>query len=284
MIQHGGDSTGYGAQVTWYRDEGVVVISLCNIRHDWFPTHVRADRVVPKILFGESYTLPPEFIVPGAGADRVRGSYELATGGKLVVRRTRGQLEIGAEGEDAAAVLTGATEEQRKAWADLSAKMKLAFEGLLKGDFALFDAASGEGSHGFREAVLNELRTLGKDKGDVTAIRVLGTSPAGFPKDSLATLLRFDYDRGGPLFYRVVWADGHIAATSDKTATLSATTPIQAQSDRLFVGWDIIAEKGFQLTVELEGERVAGIVLFRENRGFSNPAGSGSYWPAKRLN
>jgi CubicO group peptidase (beta-lactamase class C family) len=283
MIQHGGDSTGFGAQVTWYKDEGVVFISLCNIRHDWFPTHVRADRVVPKILFGESYAVPPAFMTSGAGADRITGTYELATGGKFVVRRDRGQLEIGAEGQDAATILAGAAEEQRPAWADQSAKTKLALEGLMKGDFALFDAATGEGGRGFRNAVVEELRALGKDKGDLKAIQVIGTSPAGYPSGALATLLRFDYDRGTPLIYRVVWTNGVVAATSDRTAALSAATPIQAQSDRLFVGWDIIAEKGFQIAVESAGERVTGITLFRDNKGFSIPAGSGSYWPAKRL-
>ncbi len=283
LIQHGGDSTGFGAQVSWYRDEGVIIISLCNIRHDWYPTHIRADRVVPKILFGESYALPPAFLATGPAADRVIGSYGLATGGRLVVRRTRGQMEIGADGQDAVSILTGATEEQRQAWADQSARIKRALEGLMAGDFAAFDAVSGSGGQWFRNAVLEEIRTLGKGRGEVKAIHVVGTSPAGFPKDSLATLLRFDYDRGEPLFYRVVWDRGHVAATSDKNTGLAAVIPIQPQSDRLFAGWDIIAEKGFQLTAESEGEKVTGITLFWETRGFSNPAGSGSYWSAKRL-
>jgi len=282
-IQHGGDGTGFGSQVSWYRDEGVVIISLCNIRHDWYPTHVRADRVVPKILFGESYVVPPAFAGPGPGADRVVGTYELATGGRLVVRRTRGQLEIGADGQDAVAVLTGPTEEQRKAWAGQSEMMKAAFEGLMKGEFALLDKASGKGGAEFRDLVREELENLGRDRGEVKAIHVVGTSPAGYPKDALSTLLRFDYGRGDPLVYRVVWDGGQIGATSDRNAGLAAVFPIQAQSDRLFAGWDILAEKGFQVGVESEGKRVTGITVFWDRPGFSNPAGAGASWVARRL-
>jgi hypothetical protein len=133
---------------------------------------------------GESYTRPPAFVpFDPAIAEQVGGAYQLPSGGRLVIQTARGRPQIGAEGQDAVTVLTGATEDQQKAWAGQSDKIKLALEGLLKGDYAAFDAVSGAGGRWFRDAIVMELRTLGKGKGDVTSIRVkpnpMGCSSAG---------------------------------------------------------------------------------------------------------
>ena len=278
LIHHGGDSVGFGADVAWYRDARVLVVSLCNVRHDWFPTHIRADRVVRKILFGEPYTMPPVFV--GASSDssggvltggslqeETAGSYRLPSGGTFVIRQFRGQLQIGARGQDAVAVLAGADKAQEATWTEQSACLQRAFDGLVRGEFAPFDSTAGPGGRDFREAVLQEIKTLGG--GQVSRIEVVGTSPAGYPPGALSTLLHLEYEGGKVVPYRVSAINGTIMATSDRCADLCALTPLQVQREGLLAGWDLVAEKGILVAVRKEGGHVAEIGLFRDNLRWS---------------
>lgn len=169
--------------------------------------------------------------------------------------------------------VTGADEEETKTWANVSERIKLAFEGLLKGDFAVFNAAAGEDSQGFRNAVIDELRSLGKGKGSIKRIKVSGTSLGGFPAKSLATILQLEYENSATLSYKVQSLNGNILGTSDKAPPLSVMTPIQAKSDELFVGWNLLTEKGFQITIERAQDRTIGITIYRDNQ----------QWPARRV-
>lgn len=272
LIHHGGDSTGFGALVSWYKEENLFIINLCNIRHDWYPTRIRADRNIPKILFGESYTLPPDFIAAGTNlVEDVVGTYQLPTGGKLTIQMFSGQLQIGAVGQDAVTVLTDANEEQQKTWINLSELSKRSVEGLFKKDFAAFDKASGNNPN-FRNAVIDELSTMAKGKGDFKEVKVLGTYPPGFP-NHIAALLQIEYEKGN-VIYRIHWNGETIGATFESLIPLTALTPLQAKSNDLLVGWHIILEKSFQITVERAQGSVTGIKFFRDNR----------QWLAERIN
>jgi len=242
-IQHGGDGIGSGSQFTWYKDEDVLLIVTCNIRHDLFPTIIKASYTIPKIIFGEQYSSPPDFVPENPEvATKAAGDYRLQSGGHLLVRRLRNQLEIGAEGQDAVNLLRGASLSERQQRTQLSAKAQTIFEGTVRGNFDAMAAAlpPGDTIGYWRDGWPDEMRALEGNKGAFKSIDVLGTYPGGEP-DSMHTLLRFNFEKGFSL-YIVSWENGYFAGSNTRAPDLAAVTPLQAVSAKTFAGWDIATE------------------------------------------
>jgi CubicO group peptidase (beta-lactamase class C family) len=275
IIQHGGDTPGgFGAQLWWFKDENTIVISLCNVRYEYdsYATRIKADYTVPKIIFGEEYKMPPAFI-PSRAPTEFGGTYQLPSGGKLVIGVERGTLEIGANGQDASDVLNEPDAKESEMRAELSRKFQSVFEGFVKGDFGLLASALGTNLDGvraakFRDALADEIKQLGKDKGDLKSIETLGTTPAAIPKGVMTTILRFNYENGSGT-YMVKSRNGEIVSTDLRAPRLSAVTPLQMASDRSLIGWNILSSKGFRLDFEVQSGAITGVIIHGDSHEWS---------------
>lgn len=277
VIWHGGDSDGFGSILSWYGDENVVMIGLCNVRHDWYPTRIKADEIVPKIIFGENYIAPPAFIAADPKMlKRVVGTYQLASGAKLIVRMEEGQLEIGAKGQDAVDILREADEKELQRRAHLTATTKNILNAYLAGDMTPLNEV-GASDPDFQKAIGDEIKELGQGKGALKSFDVLGTCEAGqYSPKVHNTIVQLNYENGHG-YYKFRWTPKILQGTYVKSATLSAVTPLQAQSASSFVGWNIMSWKptnGFRVSFKLVGGAVTELSLHRDKQ----------QWSARRVN
>jgi CubicO group peptidase (beta-lactamase class C family) len=273
-ISHGGDGDGFGSYFGWFRDDRVLIISLSNVRHDLYPTHVKADEVIPGIIFGQPYDTPPAFIRGSLRLkSRLVGTYRLNSGGELVVRIERGELHIGAAGQDAVDVLREGDQKELAERASLTSKTRGILEAYLRGDMSPL-VEVGADDPDFQKSIGDEIKEIGDGKGRFQSFDVLGTAPAGEPGVH-NTFLRLNYERGsGP--YRFRWRGNRLDGTYIKSSALATLTPLQPESATAFVGWNIMSwdeTKGFKLYPALEKGEVTGI---RVRRGESE-------WVARKL-
>lgn len=272
-IQHGGDSIGFGAQFNWYRDENILMIVLCNIRHDWFPTIIKASRSIPNIIFGEKYDAPPAFLATDPKMmKKALGTYQLPSGSKLVIQMTRDHLQIGADGQDATDILREGDDKDLKLRAELSLKAVVVLEGMAKSDFAAMAASipPDDDIKFWRDGWPDEMRALSEGKGSFKRVEPLGTSGSGNP-DLMNTFVRFVFDKGSSP-YKVVWRNGQIVSLETKAPALSALTAVQARSKNDFVGWNIMnwgTPKIFTVNLIMKDDIVIGLVIKRDGKEWS---------------
>jgi CubicO group peptidase (beta-lactamase class C family) len=268
LIQHGGDYLGTGAQLQWYADERVVMITSTNVRHDLFPTRNRTDRVIPKIVFGGEHPHPPAWVENQPLLRSVVGEYALPTGGVLVVHERAGRFYIGARGQDAVDLLMPASEDTAGRRARLTATCRSAFDAMRAGNNREFASASGLPKAGaeFAEAVRREIDALARGKWLHTEI--LGTFASGYPRgnplDYETTLLRLVFEKGESM-YTVRWANDRIAATDVPTFTAAAETPIQANAEGDLVTWNIVFSTGTRFAPRRVDSRVTSLVIHAQN-------------------
>lgn len=254
LAQHGGDHLGTGADLKWWIDDEVILVTSTNVRHDFYPTRNRVDRVVPGILYGERAEPDvPAFVRSDlAPPAALPGAYRLPSGGTLHITIVNGRTFIGAEGQDATALLAPASTEAAAERAWRSTTLRTAIENLMRGDPAAFDVLTGSTAtqHDFRDAVKDEIAALGK--GNVTSVALLGSFASGFPAAGKpigeATLLGLTFAESTPVTYAVHWAGRELAATEASKIPYAAMTPLQQAVDRSWTGWNIIAEQ--KITVD----------------------------------
>jgi CubicO group peptidase (beta-lactamase class C family) len=267
LIYHGGDSDGFGSAFRWFKDENVLVLSLCNIRHDWYPTHIKADEVIPKIIFGEPYTSPPAFnSAYGAIARRAPGTYQLTSGGKLIIRIERGQLQIGAANQDAVDVLREGDEKSLQGRANLTTTTEAILSAYLKGDMTPLIKVGGNDPD-FQKSIGDEIRGIGQTKGALQSFEVLGTFPAGEPGIE-NTIIQLNYERGQGA-YKFRWDGNGIQGTYTRSPSLAAITPLQPASATGLVGWNIMSwdeTRGFSVDLLFRKGNVTGLRIRRDHQ------------------
>jgi hypothetical protein len=240
-IRHGGDTRAFGSEMVWFRDEGVVVIGLTNIRHDWFPTQSRVGRVIPAIVFGESFADPPVFERSQPSSLRAfEGEFQLQSGATLVITFGQTGLYIGADGQEAADALRPADEKELLQRAAFTTAADKVFRGAVARDFdAMAQALSNaQAAVAWKQGWPDEEVRLAGDFGAFESLKVLGTVPSGLP-DTYRTHLRFNFARGSA-FYLVRWDEqGRLWFADVSGVRLAALTPIQPTGASAFVGWDI---------------------------------------------
>lgn len=260
LIQHGGDYLGFGAQFAWFRDEGILVVTLANRSNQHFGSRHVANRIVPQILFGERpYRMfaKDEFDMPPASksadaelAARAAGTYQLATGGRLVIESDRGRLQIGGLGQDAIDELTGATDAERRQRAMLNDAAKAVVEGASRGDTKplaqwLRPGGPVESYAGtFRETFGDAARK----NGPLQSIEVVGTAPGAYPVGVVRTMMRLNGKTGFDGL-QVNWLNDRIVGLLD-APRVAALTPLRADERGGLVAWSIIWFRGVQMSLD----------------------------------
>ena len=269
-VHHGGDYLGTGVQLYWFGGDRTLVITSTNVRHDLYPTRNRTDRIIPRILAGEAYTLPPDFAALDAPDPDVEGRYELPTGGRLVVRAEGGRTYLGAEGQDAVDLLERApTDSVRALRAELTRRAGPMLRGAWVGDTVPVRGHAGPvvGTAGLTESLREWLRELGSGKGDLTGVDVHGTYATGFPsrgsREKTAVVLRY---QDGTVPMLIHWVERRLAAASDTSprATMAARMPIQRVAPDRYAGWDIVDTTAVELAFTRSGGRVSGVRVRRD--------------------
>jgi beta-lactamase family protein len=264
LIQHGGDYFGFGSQLSWFVDEHVVMIDLANRSNQIFGVRHVGDRLVPQFIFGakelhmyqgDEFELPPvsASLTPELLA-ALPGSYQLETGGQLIIQNKDGELEIGALGQDGVDAIAEAPDTVLQRRARLNDAASRVMGGVARGDSSVVTAEllrPGASVEGYRRAFRNDLAAINKEKGRVTRIEVIGTAPGAYPVGVLHTAIRVVCERGSD-GCQFNWVNERLTGVSGAPDLLAAT-PLKRGQDSDLVGWSIVWFKGFKVSYHVSG-------------------------------
>jgi CubicO group peptidase (beta-lactamase class C family) len=257
LALHGGDTLAAGAELTWWMDERMVLVTSTNVRHDFYPTRNRVDRVLRPMFYADRAEPDvPMFvradIPPPPG---LIGTYRLESGGTLHLTQLQGRLYLGATGQDATALLSPATAEVQKERQWRSKAVSDAVGQLMQGRPASFDVLAGstETDHVFRDAVREEIAALGRG---IPSVETIGSFAAGYPVGNTpvgeTTLLRLRFENAEAM-YAIRWNERRVVATEIVNIPYAAMVPLQQLPDRTWAGWNIVTEKKTTLDVMPDG-------------------------------
>ncbi|HEY3676938.1 MAG TPA: serine hydrolase domain-containing protein [Candidatus Tumulicola sp.] len=245
----GGDGSGFGAQIWWYPRERLFIAVLTNIRHeaDSFPTRIRVDHVIPKILFSESFVHPPA-LDRNATLSKTFGVY-CVPNGKLTIGLVDGVPSVAAYGQGAVNVLDPPADhtevELRTA---LDAKALELLDGLRTTNLA--EIARGEGGsndpEGDRAIYLRDLGPLAAGKGAWVGTEILGTSSNAVPQGVRSTVVRLRY-AFGTATYELQWQRGQIFRVNNRAPTSPYILPLANTIYGDVVAWDIVKNRGIAI-------------------------------------
>ncbi len=245
-IQHGGDGYGFGSQFTWYPKEQLLVIALCNTRHDIFPDVVRSGRVMSQIILGEDHVEPPAIKnMPAEFWNPLLGSYRLENGDKLIIYRHGDNVMIGADGQGAASLLDQEPADERAQVEAQEIVNKSSIPKLFARDKDFWKKLHANGA--FVDGVNQEIADYGKKLGKPLGARSLGTYEGGFA--DYASIWEVQFERG-TLPYKVSWNTNAIRATWTDSPPYSAQTPLQMGTDGQLVGWNLCTKRGFSIKID----------------------------------
>jgi CubicO group peptidase (beta-lactamase class C family) len=257
LALHGGDTLAAGAELTWWMDERMVLVTSTNVRHDFYPTRNRVDRVLRPMFFGDRAepdvpTFVRADVPPPPG---MIGTYGLPSGGTLHLTELHGRLYLGATGQNAVALLSPAAAEAQKERAWRSKAVRDAVDQLMNGRPASFDVLAGstETHHLFRDAVREEIAALGRG---IPSVETIGSFAAGYPVGNTpvgeTTLLRLRFENAEAM-YVIRWNERRIVATEVANIPYAAMMPLQQLPDATWAGWNIVTEKKVVVEVLPDG-------------------------------
>jgi hypothetical protein len=204
LVAHNGGNGVFAADFRRYVDEGVVIYAASTSE----PTAIALTEVLPAVVFGMPYAMPPEVArVEAAALDRLAGTYAVDGGGRLTVRREGDRLAIAGEGREAMRLLFAAPPAEIAA--RLDARVAAMVEGASKGDARPVAEAFG-GQIPLEEVAAQEAETWKQwteRNGAFKGFEVLGTYRM---RPMAASFARLDFERGS-VIVRYGWDGPELA-------------------------------------------------------------------------
>ncbi len=205
LIAHNGGNGVFFADFRRYVDENVVIYAHSNAE----VSAIDVTNVVPSIVFGGSYTLPPTVMdVDPAVTASYAGTYEVMTGERLIVEAAGGRLVVRPDGNVVLGLLNGLTPPGGARFADVEAQTKAALEASAKGDFTVLQKALGGVPLERLTQTENRLWEQRRQRfGEVTSVQIIGSERRG---PDVTVIARLVMERGSVLV-RFLW-DGAVLA------------------------------------------------------------------------
>jgi CubicO group peptidase (beta-lactamase class C family) len=203
LVAHNGGNGVFAADFRRYVDENVVIYAASNAE----PSAIALTEVLPAIVFGGDYAMPPDVIGLEASAlDRLAGSYALGSGSRIDLTRDGANLRAVATGADAFALLHSPLPEEVSA--KLNARVGAMVEASAKGDFKPIAEAFG-GMVPLADVAENEGQMWGNLRerlGAFKRVEVLGSARM---RPMAATVARLEFERGSQ-YIRFGWEQGEL--------------------------------------------------------------------------
>ncbi|MBV9956762.1 MAG: hypothetical protein JO360_00005, partial [Acidobacteria bacterium] len=252
--------------------ENVLMINLANRSNQLFGVRHVADRLVPQIIFGakeyhmfkdDEFEFPPISTLPGqALIKQVPGTYQLETGGRLVIGLEQDRLYIGAWGQDAVNAIANASADEFRRRDMLNDRAKRIYEGVARGDRKALPAEwlrPGGPLEEYADAMQSSWKQFIKENGRLKSIEIVGTVPGVYPVGIQHTSVRLNYENGH-VDRQLHWVNDRIIGISQEPPLL-AKTSLRAGPKTGLVGWSMIWFKGFQLSFEFAAEHAKTLIL-----------------------
>jgi CubicO group peptidase (beta-lactamase class C family) len=206
LIGHNGSDGIFYAECRRYLDDGVFVYLETNLSE---LANDRLGRWIDRVIFGGDYPTPPRAAaIDVALLPRYAGTYQLGSGGKLILSVKDGRLAMRAEGPGALALLAAGRKGDAAALAALSARTAAILEARDSGDYGpLLKAFGGRMSlDQLKQVVANALQEQQQEHGTYHGFDVIGSIPSSAGN---ATYVRMRFARGTTVA-RYQWQRGQL--------------------------------------------------------------------------
>lgn len=280
VIEHGGDYIGFGSQLAWYKDDGVVMIILSNRTNNILGTRHVAGRIAGQMIMGATrhwmfregdFEFPPasEPIAAELKA-QVAGTYQLSSGGLVTIREKNGRLEIGALGQDAINAISYASDSMLANRSLLNRAAQSVINGLIEKDSLPLAAwlPSGKSVNAWFTTLHGWVSDFEKRHKFISA-EMIGTMPGGFPIGVQLTLMQLRGENAQDNF-QFDWIDNRIQRLAG-APDLAARTWLNKKrgADSILVGWNILTFTGFEVAYESSAARSETIRIVNHGTEFA---------------
>jgi CubicO group peptidase (beta-lactamase class C family) len=261
-IQHGGDVPGLQSWFAQFPEEKLVVVMLINNRMRW---RSLLTNTLISAAFGQSYEMPPPLItMDTAELDRYAGVYKLPSGGLIHAWVSDGAFFIGAEGQDAADLLTRSSEKNIVAYRELNTRTTNLIEKFRQGDFSPLNEFIEKPKAAEYVAEFEQWwEDFERNNGALKSYQLLGTvrSRTGHA----VTFVRVEYEKGSKVL-RLLWFN-------DKLDTYGSGVPRPAMAQYLpesstqFTSFDILTSQLTSVSFDLKENRIVENLIIPSKEG-----------------
>lgn len=258
----GSDAHDYNAALVYFPEEDFLITGMSN-QGDYRAEFVGAQ--IYNRLQGEDLPIPAE--TSSLDADTIPdyvGTYQLESGGQIVIRAGNGSLIVGARGQDAVNVLVPTREEFYERFAEFTDKTDWLLSHLQSGDNA---AIIDELGPDFGQYIISEWENLVSNVGELESYTIIGASAADFVEDVLVTVeLEFENEVIG---LQILWVedgliDGYDAQPIVETP-LPATARFVPTPTGEFAAFRLFFRNNPSLRFVMENGEVTGLIVSSVN-------------------
>lgn len=280
VIEHGGDYIGFGSQLAWYKDDGVVMIILSNRTNNILGTRHVAGRIAGQMIMGTAdYRMfhdgdfefpPPSEPVTPEFRLRVSGTYQLTSGGFMIIRERNGRLEVGAMGQDAINAISYAPDSVLNNRSVLNRAALSVINGLIDQDSSALTKWLQPGKS--VERWFTDLRVWLEDfktQNHYISAELVGTMPGGFPIGVHNTLMQLRGENAKDNF-QFGWMDNKIVNLAG-APELAAVTWLNKGNNgsSTLTGWNILTFRGFEIACDDTANRVETLRINNHGKEFT---------------
>lgn len=198
LVAHNGGNGIFAADFRRYVDENTVIYAASTAE----PTAIALTEVLPAIVFGAPYTMPPEVVsLDAAALDKLTGEHQIEGGGQVKIAREGDHLAVEGNGRDTLSLLYGSVPEETAKRAD--ARIRTVVESASKGEFKPLAEAFG-GAVPLEDIRTNETemwRSWRERFGELETVDVFGTYRM---RPMAGTIVRLVFKRA-TVFLKYAW-------------------------------------------------------------------------------
>lgn len=247
VIQHGGDVPGFQSWFAQFPEEKLIIIVLINNRMRW---RTLLTNTLTSVTLGQSYEMPPPLITMDAAAlGRYAGVYGIPTGGQIHAWVSDGAFFIGAEGQDAVNLLTGASEKDAALYNELNARVAGLIEKFRRGDFSALQEFSGTARPSeYAASVQQWWEDYVRNSGAVKTHQILGTARSR--TGHAVTFIRVEYEKGTRVL-RLLWFNDKMVGHGSGVPR-PAVAQFLPESQTKFTSFDILTSQLTSVSFDLK--------------------------------
>ncbi|MFH1501506.1 MAG: serine hydrolase domain-containing protein [Candidatus Eisenbacteria bacterium] len=259
LVQHDGGSTlGASAEFRWFVDEDILIVLFCNRSYQGAPLFEMVRSEIEELSFGGDVAAPPPAVEIGDELlDAYAGNYRLASGGGILVKRTRDGLLLKTFDQDVVNALFQPDADPRT-HDDLNTKSGRLLAAAASSNSDGFVAELGDGDFARRvQGLLTQhMARFAAESGSPPRLSVsLGSVPLG-DDGTVMTGMRIRNAAGGRDDLSFWWKDGQLVGIDTRAYEMSV--PLAPFSETQFIGYHLGFARVHSVVFEVdEGGRVA---------------------------
>jgi len=262
IIQHdGGSDLGSSALFTWYVDHDILTVLFCNQSYGENVLISPLRNKVERLLFGEEVRFPP--ITSESRLSDMKsfeGTYQLPTGGQLLLQTGGGYLTLIATGQDAINSIFSLNENLTVQFSEFINRTVKMVNAVLAEDYEYckMELNNEERIKGWRRLLIDRLNISGNKEARLETT-ILGTLPWPRSEDTIEVVVKTKHDKNDMKF-GLLWRNGNLWGLT--TGPSAFTMRILPVSRKTYAGYDLGTAKNAELSFDInKHSRVTGLIV-----------------------